>query len=98
VLRRWIKRRHPEKNAQWRNKKYFRIQGMKRWIFSVKLKNKRGKSYFLDLFSAAQTPIRRHIKIKAEANPYDPKYTAYFFKRERLKLAQYRPGVRGSTI
>jgi RNA-directed DNA polymerase len=88
ALRRWVKRRHPQKSASWRNKKYFRTQGMQRWIFSVKLKGKTGKHCFLDLLSAAQTPIRRHIKIKAEANLYDPQYTEYFLKRERLRTMQ----------
>lgn len=89
ALMRWIKRRHPEKSALWRNKKYFRTRGVKRWVFSTRLKNKRGERYFLDLFSASQTPIRRYIKIKAEANPYDPKYADYFFKRSRLKLERH---------
>lgn len=88
ALMRWINRRHPEKNAQWQKKKYFRTQGMKRWIFSVKVKNKKGEYSFLDLLTASQLPIRRHIKIRAEANPYDPQYAEYFSERERLKSKQ----------
>lgn len=105
ALMRWIKRRHPEKSASWRKKKYFRTQGAKQWVFSVRLKNKRGEQYFLDLFKASQTPIRRHIKIRSEANLYDPKYTEYFFERERLKLERYtkakdkpKPGLNASNI
>ncbi|MGD9211420.1 MAG: hypothetical protein PVI90_11615 [Desulfobacteraceae bacterium] len=26
-------------------------------------------------------PIKRHIKIKSNANPYDPEYAEYFQKR-----------------
>ena len=85
ALMRWINRRHPKKNAQWKYKKYFRTQGKKRWIFSEKVRNKRGEYSFLDLFKTSQLPIRRHIKIRGEANPYDPQYTEYFLKRERLK-------------
>jgi RNA-directed DNA polymerase len=88
ALRQWINRRHPEKNIRWKNDKYFRSQGMRRWIFSVKVKNRQGKYYFLDLFKTTQLPIRRHIKIRAEANPYDPQYADYFSKRERLKMKQ----------
>jgi RNA-directed DNA polymerase len=88
ALMQWVNRRHPEKNAQWRNKKYFRTQGMRRWIFSVKVKNKRGDYSFLDLFTASQIPIRRHVKIRAEANPYDLQYAEYFSERERLKSKQ----------
>lgn len=86
ALMQWIDRRHPEKNAPWKKDKYFRSQGMRQWIFSVKVKNRCGKHYFLDLFSASQLPIRRHIKIKAKANPYDPQYAEYFSKREHLKM------------
>lgn len=85
ALIKWINRRHPKKNVQWRNEKYFRTQGTRRWIFSVKVKNKQGEHSFLDLFKASQLPIRRHVKIKAEANPYDPQYTDYFLERERSK-------------
>lgn len=102
ALTRWMKRRHPKKNAQWRNRKYFRSQGTKQWIFSVKVKSKKGNYSFLDLFKASQLPIRRHIKIRAEANPYDPKYAEYFSERERLKNKQhiqdqgfFRPKLKG---
>ena len=88
ALREWINKRHPKKSVQWKNYKYFRSQGMRRWIFSVKVKNRQGKYYFLDLFKTTQLPICRHIKIRAEANPYDPQYADYFSKRERLKMKQ----------
>jgi hypothetical protein len=39
----------------------------------------------LDLFRASSVAIKRHIKIKAEATPYDPKYEDYFKQRKRLK-------------
>lgn len=84
-LRRWINRRHPKKSTQWKEKKYFRTGGTRRWIFSARVKNRRGEYSFLDLFATAKLPIRRHIKIRAEANLYDPKYAEYFSKRERLK-------------
>ncbi|RZI47723.1 hypothetical protein EDM53_00455, partial [Rickettsiales endosymbiont of Peranema trichophorum] len=31
---------------------------------------------------ASETKIRRHVKIRAEANPYDPKFREYFKQRE----------------
>jgi hypothetical protein len=39
----------------------------------------------LDLFKAYQTSIRRHVKIRAEATPYDPQFKEYFIQRERFK-------------
>ncbi len=80
----WIRRRHPKKSAAWRYDKYFRTQGMRHWIFSTKAKTKTGHK-FLDLFTASSLPIRRHVKIRAEANPYDPQYAGYFLERKRRK-------------
>ncbi|MFU7503514.1 MAG: hypothetical protein ACE1S7_09120 [Candidatus Tisiphia sp.] len=34
------------------------------------------------LYRASETPIRRHIKIKSKAHPYDPKFKEYFKHRE----------------
>jgi RNA-directed DNA polymerase len=34
------------------------------------------------LYRAKSTPIKRHIKVKGEANPYDPVYETYFEDRE----------------
>lgn len=81
----WISRRHPKKNAQWKYKQYFRDQGMKRWIFSSMIINKKGEKKIFDLFRASQLPIRRHVKVRCEANIYDPEYAEYFFKRENMK-------------
>ena len=39
------------------------------------------------LFSAADVKIKRHIKIKGEANPYDPEWEPYFERRLGLKMA-----------
>jgi RNA-directed DNA polymerase len=34
------------------------------------------------LYRAKSTPIKRHIKVQGEANPYDPAYATYFEDRE----------------
>ncbi|MDZ4322696.1 MAG: group II intron maturase-specific domain-containing protein, partial [Alphaproteobacteria bacterium] len=85
MLLRWMRRRHSEKSVEWIRKKYFRSFGARQEIFSMALKDKEGKPFFLDLFRAAQVSICRHIKIRAEANPYDPQYREYFLKREFLR-------------
>jgi RNA-directed DNA polymerase len=83
AILRWIKRRHPEKNAKWRNRKYFRQEGFRNWIFSVRVIDMKNKDSYLDLHSAAYTPIRRHVKIKSAATPYDPQFKEYFLRRQR---------------
>ena len=93
ALQRWIKRRHPNKNAHWQRQRYFRSQGLRNWVFSVKVQRKDGLTEQLDLFRADRVAIRRHVKIKAQATPYDPQYRAYFEHRERPK-ATYTYNVR----
>lgn len=85
ALLQWVKRRHPNKGAFDRNKIYFSTKGSAIWIFSVHVKNKKGKCISLELLRASQTPIHRHIKIKAEANPYDPAFNEYFLKRKLFR-------------
>jgi hypothetical protein len=38
-------------------------------------------------------PIKRHIKIKGEANPFDPKFETYFEERSTSKM---RDTLKGS--
>lgn len=80
---RWIKKRHPNKSASWRYKKYFRTQHQDRWIFFAKTNNKDKDPEVLDLLKAANTPIVRHLKIQSQASPFDPTYEEYFKQRER---------------
>ena len=83
ALQSWVRRRHPGKNAAWRKKKYFRSHELKNWIFSAKTSEKNNTSIYVDLFKASSVAIRRHIKIRAEATPYDPRFVEYFEKRKR---------------
>ena len=70
----WAKRRHPKKAKHWIAQKYFDIPAG--WSFFGKEQAKR-----LHLFKLAAVPIKRHIKIKALANPYDPSWETYFESR-----------------
>lgn len=81
ALWRWAKRRHSNKGAGWIRRKYFRSEGHRHWVFSATIKDKQGRKSHLDLVEATQIPIKRHIKIKAEANPYHPAYSNYFEER-----------------
>jgi RNA-directed DNA polymerase len=90
-LVRWIKRRHPNKGAGWWQKRYFRTKGLQRWVFFARAKNKRtGESQNVDLIKASSVPIKRHIKIRAAATPFDPVHRQY--------LAQLNPLREDRTI
>lgn len=78
-LWRWTQRRHPHKSAGWKRRKYF--TAAPNGAFSVRLRTKQGGSRVLSLFRTVSTKIERHIKVRGDANPYDPKYTEYFERR-----------------
>lgn len=72
ALNSWINRRHSNKKSRtWRRKKYFRSEGHRDWIFSTKIRNKLGELMNFDLFKMKYLPIKRHVKIKRGATPYD---------------------------
>jgi RNA-directed DNA polymerase len=79
----WARRRHPNKGARWVKKKYFKTVGKRNWVFTGTNQDREGRQKVVHLLSAAYTPIRRHVKIRAKANPYDPQWEMYF--EERLK-------------
>lgn len=81
ALWRWAKRRHPNKSLKWIKAKYFRQDNLRNWIFSASSKNNEGVFKNLDIVMASKIPIKRHIKIRAEATPFDPRYHEYFDKR-----------------
>ncbi len=83
MLWRWAKRRHPRKGAKWIKKKYFMTIGPRNWVFGAK--DKDGK--VVTLVKASDTAIVRHVKIKGDANPFDPQWEAYFEDRIGRQMA-----------
>lgn len=90
----WAKRRHPHKNGRWVRKKYFTTIGNDNWVFygEVDQENKEPKRVYL--LNAGSTPIKRHIKIQGEANPYDPQWEVYFETRLGVKMVDNLKGRR----
>jgi RNA-directed DNA polymerase len=81
VVRHWMKRRHPRKAAAWLAKHYFTTIKGDQWVFYGTTEE---QPYYLT--DAAHVPIKRHIKIRGEANPYDPQWESYFEKRLDVKM------------
>jgi len=83
VLWRWSCRRHPNKSKSWIRNRYFLKENGRNWLFGCSVKNGNGAETVVKLLYASDTPIRQplHIKIKGEANPFDPKWETYFVKR-----------------
>lgn len=79
----WARRRHPNKSLAWIKDKYFQRINGRDWRFMEKDNPE-------PLFILGSIPIKRHIKIKAEVNPYDFKWRDYL--NNRLSLYS-QPGV-----
>jgi len=41
----------------------------------------------IQLYAASSMPIKRHTKVRGEANPYDPNWEPYFEERLGVKMA-----------
>lgn len=76
VLQRWTKRRHPGKTRGWIKARYYQHLG-NRQVFCGKTQD----SASISLFRLSTVPIRRHILIQSEANPFDPTWEVYFEQR-----------------
>ncbi len=81
ALWRWATRRHPRKPRTWIKARYWPRQGCRNWVFTGTVNGKP-----IRLARAADTPIRRHVKIRGDANPYDPAQEAYFERRLDRKM------------
>lgn len=87
LLWNWSKRRHPNKSKQWVKNKYFKPIGTRDWVFSGILT---GTNIDIKLAHFESTRIVRHIKIKADANPFDIDWHNYFInRRERFAKRRY---------
>lgn len=84
-LHRWILKRHPTKGKRWIADKYYTTVNGNHWRFHCMTKDREGKKKILCLRLATETHIRRHTKIKAEANPFDPRFTEYLCKRGKQR-------------
>lgn len=91
-LWRWAKRRHPEKSVVWITQRYWHRLGRRRRSFAVpKARTPFGDVVMARLVDPTETPIRRHVKVKAEANPFDPHWRAYFEDRTIFKRSGVYP-------
>ena len=66
-LRRWAQRRHPRKPRRWVAQRYWRMQPGAKWDFVVKQNGEVTAS----LRHHRHTPIKRHVRVKGAASPFD---------------------------
>ena len=83
----WAKRRHPKKNSNWIRKRYFHSLDSSSWVFAVDTGERltSGQPIWLKLTRTARIPVRRFLKIRADANPFDPNWFDYLEERASFK-------------
>jgi len=95
----WGIGRHRNKGKKWLKTKYFHKIGNDQWTFATK----REGNNPMTLYKHSETEIKRHVKVKGEASPYDgnliywssrmgkhpemPKTRAMLLKRQKGKCA-----------
>ena len=89
----WSLRRHPNKTVGWVKRKYFQSQGLRNWVFSGQTVDRNGAALPCTLIRASDTVIRRHVKVRSDANPYSSCDDEYFGIRSGLQLHNCLSGV-----
>jgi len=92
MLRRWCRKRHPDKGLKWIKKKYFKSNGHRHWAFSGMVSDAQGQQSPVTLMKAQDVPIRRHVLIRTALNPYDPSWEGYLETRLRWRMEQTLAG------
>jgi RNA-directed DNA polymerase len=87
-LERWMQRRHPDKSLPWCYKKYLTQVGNRHYVLEGTTLDRRGKPRTIRLVKAKDVPIKRRVKIRAAANPYDSQWETYFEERLGLQMKE----------
>jgi RNA-directed DNA polymerase len=88
ALWRWARRRYPNKSGGWVRQKYFRTQDYRHWVFATQTRGSNGQPRTLTLISASDTRIVRHVRVKSDANPFDPAWDSYFAHRQGARMLE----------
>lgn len=84
----WTKRRHPNKTAYWTKNRYFKQVRFRNNVFGTHAADTKGEKRWVELWLASTTPIKRHVKVRSDANPFDSKWKTYFESRDELKVSE----------
>ena len=82
----WAVRRHPNKGKRWVSHKYF-LNRKGQWQFHGWQKIANMDCQF-NLVQIAKTPIKRHVKVRSAATPYDSEFAEYLNKRKQAKVSR----------
>ena len=101
ALWQWAKRRHPKKSRDWVKKHCFPAWRNRAWTFAAKTGKHKpdGTPIWNRLTYAGDTQIRRHVKIRRNANPFDPQWQDYFAERafhKKFGITRQQAGIKPS--
>ncbi|MGI8896341.1 MAG: hypothetical protein ACR2HE_11945, partial [Casimicrobiaceae bacterium] len=74
--------------------KYFKARASRNWVFTATEEQEDGTKSERILLRESDTPIHRHIKIQADANPRDSQWAQYFESRWGKKMLHSARGRR----
>jgi RNA-directed DNA polymerase len=77
ALWRWSKRRHPMKGRRWIKERYFHSTDSRDWLFNTEKSS---------LTRLSKISVGKYVKVRADANPYDPADEVYFNQRLTWKM------------
>lgn len=74
---RWCCRRHGNKHKRWIKEKYFTTTKSRNWVFGTHYRNSQGIDKWIELQMCSKTAIKRHVKVKADYNPFSLEWELY---------------------
>jgi len=77
ALWRWGVRRHSNKGKRWVRQRYFQTLGNRTWTFATRVEDVAGEEITVALRYCGEVIIKRHAKVKADYNPFDPGWEEY---------------------
>jgi RNA-directed DNA polymerase len=86
MLWRWALRRYRCRSKKWIKAKYFGPLGDRNWVFQGGDTDAGRATQPVRLFYIECVPIKGHVKVRGEANPYDPEWETYFERRLDAKM------------
>ena len=88
-LWRWATRRHPKKSSSWKLHRYWDCFEQRKWYFAALASShaQRSRPYVVRLVDPTDIAIRRYVKVKSDANPFDSLWRGYFESRKRFRGA-----------
>jgi RNA-directed DNA polymerase len=91
-LWRWVRRRHRGKSSGWLKGRYFPTVARRSWVFTGTIVGRHGETEAVHLVRAGDVSIRRHVKVRGDAHPYDPAWEPYYEERLSARMQDQQTG------